>query len=365
MRKTTTWPCRGGNNALALGVAGVVLALLAVSCATSTPTPYGPVPPVVTSTLLRPTVEALGVEEYAQAIQAEMAKREAEATLAVFWSQQTIVARDLTSTASARFWGATVTQQAKNDTATATARAESATATARAEATRAMETATARAEFTTATAQVEATRAVQTAQAWDITRTASYSALSMQLTAQAAQAEQARLAAERARLTYPVRAYGPWVLLLTAFGLLVWAGYRMTKAAEARVRAVPRDARGDAPILVLPRPGGGIVVMDPDRSFGPATVVDREVEQPPLAPPEYQAGVVARDQAVDLVSRGLPGQGASRSRRRLPPGFGGGLRRVLVLRRLDQAAASGVLPPPMVQALEADWRKVQEGEVEE
>jgi hypothetical protein len=84
-----------------------------------------------------------------------------------------------------------------------------------------------------------------------------------------------------------------------------------------------------------------------------------------LAPPEYQAQVVARDQAVDLVSRGLPGSGASHSRRRLPPGFGGGLRRVLVLRRLDQAAASGVLPPPMVQALEADWRKVQEGEVEE
>jgi hypothetical protein len=187
----------------------------------------------------------------------------------------------------------------------------------------------------------------------------------MQLTAQSAQAEQARLEAERARLTYPVRAYGPWALLFTAFALLLWAGYRMTKAAEARVRAVPRDARGDAPILVLPRPGGGIVVMDPDRSFGPATVVDREVEQPPLAPPEYQAGVVARDQAVDLVSRGLPGSGASHPRRRLPPGFGGGLRRVLVLRRLDQAAASGVLPPPMVQALEADWRKVQEGEVEE
>ena len=355
MRRIFFWP----------GVALIITVPLAVSCASGVPASGGPVPPAVTSTLLRPTVEVLGVEAYAQAIQAEQAKQRAEATLAIFWAQQTVVSRDLTVTAAARSWEATVTQRAWDEGATATARAEYTTATARAEATRAAETATARAESTTATAQVESTRAVQTAQAWDITRTASYSALAAQQTVQAAQAEKANLEAERARLTYPVRAYGPWVLLLTAFGLLVWAGYRMTKAAEARVRAVPRDARGDAPILVLPRPGGGIVVMDPDRSFGPATVVDREVEQPPLAPPEYQAQVVARDQAVDLVNRGLPGQGASRSRRRLPPGFGGGLRRVLVLRRLDQAAASGVLPPPMIQALEADWRKVQEGEVEE
>jgi len=224
-----------------------------------------------------------------------------------------------------------------------------------------METAMAQSAHATATAQVEATRAVQTAQAWDITRTASYSALAAQQTAQAAQAEQARLEAERARLTYPVRAYGPWLLLLTAFALLLWAGYRMTKAAEARVRAVPRDARGDAPILVLPLQGGGETVIDPDRSFGPALEIRDDVRQPQLAPPEYQAGVTARDQAVDLV-RGQAG--TSQRRKVLPPGFGGGLRRVLVLRRLDQAVAGGVLPPPMVQALEADWRKVQEGEVE-
>ena len=317
------WPYRGGNRLFWPGVVLLVLVLLAVSCDSGTPASGGPVPPAVTSTLLRPTVEALGVEEYAQAIQAERAKRDAEATLAVFWSQQTIVARDLTSTASARFWEATVTQQARNDTATATARAESATATARIEATRGMETAMAQSAHATATAQVEATRAVQTAQAWDITRTASYSALAAQQTAQAAQAEQARLEAERARLTYPVRAYGPWVLLLTAFGLLLWAGYRMTKAAEARVRAVPRDARGDAPILVLPLQGGGETIIDPDRSFGPVLEIRDRVSQPQLASPEYQAQVVARDQAVDLVSRGLPGQSGASHRRPIPPSLPG------------------------------------------
>jgi hypothetical protein len=333
----------------------LVLVLLAVSCDSGTPASGGPVPPAVTSTLLRPTVEAAQVEAYAQAIQAEQTKRDAEATLAVFWAQQTVISRDLTATASVRSWEATVTQQARNDGATATARAESATATARVEATRGMETATARAGYATVTAQVEATRGMQTAQAWDITRTAVSSALSAQLTAQSAQAEQARLEAEQARLTYPVRAYGPWVLLLTAFGLLLWVAYRMTKAAEARVRAVPRDARGDAPILVLPRPGGGIVVMDPDRSFGPATVVDREVEQPPLAPPEYQAQVVARDQAVDLVSRGLPG----------PAGRNSAQARLQAIRQITppyQILRPGqplppLLTPDTLRALDAQWKE--------
>ena len=330
------WPYRGGNRLFWPGVVLLVLVLLAVSCDSGTPASGGPVPPAVTSTLLRPTVEQGAVDLYLSSIRAQETLEAARAL-----QTATAVAGNATATRAA--WDAAATRTAWEATATATAWAATATADA------------------VAWSQA----ATATRSAWEVNATATAVYAAAVATAQAAQAEQARLEAERARLTYPVRAYGPWVLLLTAFGLLVWAGYRMTKAAEARVRAVPRDARGDAPILVLPRPGGGIVVMDPDRSFGPATVVDREVEQPPLAPPEYQAGVVARDQAVDLVSRGLPGSGASHPRRRLPPGFGGGLRRVLVLRRLDQAAASGVLPPPMVQALEADWRKVQEGEVEE
>jgi len=202
---------------------------------------------------------------------------------------------------------------------------------------------------------VESTRAVQTAQAWDITRTASYSALAAQQTAQAAQAEQARLEAERARLTYPVRAYGPWVLLLTAFALLLWAGYRMTKAAEARVRAVPRDARGDAPILVLPLQGGGETVIDPDRSFGPALEVREEVSQPQLAPPEYQAGVTARDQAVDLVSRGLPGTaGRTPARARLQA-----VRQITPPYQILRPGQPlpPLLTPDTLRALDAQWKE--------
>ncbi|MFN3762243.1 MAG: hypothetical protein ACK4WK_03455, partial [Anaerolineae bacterium] len=106
--------------------------------------------------------------------------------------------------------------------------------------------------------------------------------------------------------------------------------------------------------------GGGETVIDPDRSFGPVLEIRPQgVSQPQLAPPEAQAQVTARDQAVDLMSRGLPGQAARK--RRLPPGFPtGGLRRIAVLRRIDQATAAGILPPPMAQALEADWKAEEE-----
>ena len=96
--------------------------------------------------------------------------------------------------------------------------------------------------------------------------------------------------------------------------LLAWGGYLAFPALAARLRAVPRDARGDAPVLILPKPGG-FVVVDPDRSFGPATVIDSEVTQPSLAPPEYQDRTTARDQAVDLLTRGLPGEMRQRRRR--------------------------------------------------
>ena len=70
-----TWLCRGGNSVLALGVTGVVLALLAASCATPPSTtpygPVGPVPPAVTSTLLRPTVEQGAVDLYLSSIRAQ------------------------------------------------------------------------------------------------------------------------------------------------------------------------------------------------------------------------------------------------------------------------------------------------------
>ncbi|MCX7855173.1 MAG: hypothetical protein N2556_04215 [Anaerolineae bacterium] len=316
-----TWPCPGGSREgriLGPGVAALLLLLLAVSCDTA-PSSYSyAVPPAITSTHLRPTVEAMEVERYAQAIQAERAKDAAEATLAVFWAQETVRVREQNATATAQAQATAAAATASAQAAILTQQAADRTATATAHIWQQTATATAHAPTATAEKVLFDLSVQQTTEAWSITRQAQESALHAQETAQAAMAEQARLEAERARLTYPVRAYGPWALLLAAFVLLVWAGYRMTRAAEARVRAVPRDARGDAPILVLPLQGGGETVIDPDRSFGPVLEVRNGVAQPQLTPPEYQAQVTGRDQAVDLVSRGLPGQGQP-GKRRLPP----------------------------------------------
>lgn len=359
----TRWRYPGGS-ILGPSVAAILLLLLAVSCETG-PASYshGPVPPAVTSTHLRPTVEAMEVERYAQAIQAERAKNAAEATLAVFWAQETAQAQEraAAATATRSAWEAESTRTAW--AATATAASHQATATAQAQSAAATATATAWAATATTDAIAWAQAATATRAAWEVDATATRTTYEAVATAQAAQSEKARLEAERARLVYPVKAYGPWALLAVASALLVWAGYRLTRAAETRVRAIPRDARGDAPILVLPLQNGETVI-DPDRSFGPVLEVRPDgVSQPQLAPAEYQAQVTGRDQAVDLMSRGLPGQAAARGRRRLLPNFAtGGLRRVMVLRRLDQAAAAGVLPPPMAQALETDWQRIREEE---
>ena len=335
----------------------VVLVLLAVSCdSTATPASGGPVPPAVTSTMLQQTVERGAVDLYLSGIQAQETLQAVHAmeTATAVAGRSTATAQAQAIAATRAAWEAEATRTAW--VATATAASHQATATAQAQAVAATATATAWAATATADAIAWGQAATATRSAWEVdaTTTAVYAAAVA--TAQSAQAEQARLEAERARLTYPVRAYGPWVLLLTAFGLLVWAGYRMTKAAEARVRAVPRDARGDAPILVLPLQGGGETVIDPDRSFGPALEVRGEVSQPQLAPPEYQAGVVARDQAVDLVSRGLPGPSAGRTPARA---------RLQAVRQITppyQILRPGqplppLLTPDTLKALDAQWKE--------
>ncbi|MGC8947484.1 MAG: hypothetical protein ACP5N6_15165 [Anaerolineae bacterium] len=281
---------RGGHSSvLVLGVLGVVVLLLVASCVT--PTPYQP----DVSTALRPTIEQGAVDLYLAGVKAE----------------ETLQAVRALETSTAVAGRATATAQAQAIVATRAAW--------EAEATRAAwgATATAASHQATATAQAQAAAATATRAAWEAEATRTAVAVVAIATAQAAQAEKARLEAERARLTYPIRAYGPWALLFTAFVLLIWVGYRMARAAEARLRAIPRDSRGDAPILIRPMPRGREAIVDPDRSLGPALVVDAEgVHQPQLAPLEYQSQVTARDQAVDLVSRGLPGQAR---RRRLPP----------------------------------------------
>ena len=102
-------------------------------------------------------------------------------------------------------------------------------------------------------------------------------------------------------------------------------------------------------------------MIDPDLFFGAAVSIGRngQPEAPTLAAPELQAPVKARDQAVDLVSRGIPGQ--SPQRRTLPalsqPPSESGLGNVRVVEPGEvKEWLSDVLPRIQRQAL-------QEGEI--
>ncbi len=261
----------------------------------------------------------------------------------------TAVAGRATATAQAQAiaatraaWEAEATRTAWE--ATATVASQRATATAGAQAAAATATATSWAATATADAVAWSQAATATRSAWEVQATSTAVAAAAIATVQAATAEQARLEAERARLVYPVRAYGPWALLFTAFALLLWAGYRMARAAEARAWLSP-GTHGAMRRSSLTRRATSLTPTVPS--------IRSSTRSTPSCRRSAQDRVTARDQAVDLMSRGLPP-----GRRPTPPtaaGFGGGLRRVLVLRRLGPGRHCRYPPPPMAQALEADW----------
>jgi hypothetical protein len=172
-----------------------------------------------------------------------------------------------------------------------------------------MATATAQAQQATATAATQERQAQQraTATAWAQSAEATAQAWRIQATREAADAERTRMALEREKIVQPLVTWGPWALAIAALALIGWGIIVAIRALEVRARMIQRDQRGDAPLMVLRNPDGSVVIVDPDRAFGPATVLDGGVvTQPALVAPELQERVTARDQAVDLASRGLP-----------------------------------------------------------
>ena len=190
----------------------------------------------------------------------------------------------------------------------------------------------------TATAEAIALQATATAEAIAIEATATASAHQAHREAaeSAAAIRQAELATRREELIYPLKAYGPWALVVLLAGLFAFAAIRFIKAAEVRARAIRRDARGDAPLLAFPNGRGGMLVYDPDRSFGPVAVLDGEVSMPSLVDEDQQAAVTMRDQAVDLATRGVASPPRKRSQ---------GTRR----RQAQRLAMTGA--PPRVQVI--------------
>jgi hypothetical protein len=297
-------------------------ALLLLACNETTTPAWGtPAAPEVTSTALRPTVESAGVDLYLSEIEAHEAERSAQATLQAVYAQQTATAAALQATATQQAWRATATADAQRSQATATAEARHAAATATAW------IMTVEAERVQATATAEAQRRAEERAAQAANATATADTIVFQATVAAIAAdreavdalnaeilERERLTTERERLVYPIRAYGPWVLLACAAALGVYGVHLLLEAYNVRLRALSRDERGDAPVLVLHQ-GKRVQIIDVDPNLHGVLEVDEAGRvQPPQLTDEQrqqQERVKRRDQMVDLFNRGLPGEGRS------------------------------------------------------
>ena len=365
-----------------------VLVLVLMACAnTGTYTAQTAAqPPAITSTALRPIVEAAQVDQYLQAIQAQ-------ATLDAVHAQQTatVIAQIASATAQAR--EDAVAALSRSATATAKAWEYAATeqairATAMAQAWQA--TATAETQLAQAAARAEAGHATATARAWEATATVEIIVFNTQATAtkaadnaiatvQAARAKKEELDAKIAELVYPLKAYGPWILLALAAGLMVFGFYRFIVVMEARQRVI--QSTGDKNVIVIDPSGR---VIQPQNAFGPVLDPQQRI-LPPTA--DEQLTVTQNAQHIAAIRATHPPQESGRSdnhttrRRRYQEAAGTmqrpqlqhhnkpqtpGLRQVYDLRTLEHARQAGLLTPQMAQALETDWqRQIVEGEYRE
>lgn len=240
--------------------------------------------------------------------------------------------------------------QATLDAMKATSQAISAelTATAYAPTQQAIETATERAwamSGWTVTAAVEQTasaaQSTATAQAWtptpNHTATVESARAAALATAAYGEAVSVELAVERERMMNEIWAITPWAALTAVLITLLVIVVRWSQ-----VRPIQRDARGDAPLLVVDGR-----VYDADRN--PLSVADfsgRQAQIPVLAPPELQSATTARDQMIDLATRGNRSQPQRRAlaQRALAP-------------QLPPANSQPALPPiEVVDAVEVrEW----------
>lgn len=232
--------------------------------------------------------------------------------------------------------------------ATSQALAANLTATAYAPTQQAIETATERAWTVagwTATAAVGQTATAgsgtATAQAWtptpNFTATVEAAAASAQATALHGQAVSVELAVERERMMNKVQAVAPWAALAVAFVFVLVLAFRWSK-----VRPVQRDARGDAPLLVIDGK-----VYDADRN--PYPLVDlsgKKPQIPALTTLEMQSATTARDQMIDLATRGGQGQ-ATPQRKTLA-------QKMAAQNILPQTAQVRILPPEQARPLLGD-----------
>ena len=184
----------------------------------------------------------------------------------------------------------TATQQAMQIQVQSTERAWNATATA--DSIRSTTSASG-----TASAVVQ--QAIWTQRAVDITATADIASVRAFATAQYGMARTEELSLKRKELTNNVEAIVPWISLVCTFAVLAIVFMRWT-----RVRVIPRDPRGDAPLLLDVVDG---IAYDADRNPTSTAGLQREdLKRLPQFSTNDHTQATARDQVVDLATRGLP-----------------------------------------------------------
>jgi len=246
--------------------------LVLVGCAT---------PPSV-SPLVIQTPDPLQVFVDANSSQATAVS--AAATAKYYSGQLTATVEAQHATATERAWLMQATQQAAE--ITSTARVWEATVTADS------------LSATSAAAQAATAQSIQgtaTQQVWNTTATANEASSQAYATAMAGEAISVELAVQRERMTNKVKAVVPWVFLVAVFVVSLALAIRWS-----RVRPVLRDARGDAPLLVIDGK-----VYDADRNPYPLLdLSNKKPEIPALVSPELQGPTTAHDQMIDLATRG-------------------------------------------------------------
>ena len=152
----------------------------------------------------------------------------------------------------------------------------------------------------TATASAAAQQAIWTQRAMDITATADTASVQAYATQQYSIARNEELALQRKELMNKVAAVVPWSIGVGTFVVLVIVFIRWS-----RVRVIQRDPRGDAPLLLDVVDG---VTYDADRHPTSTGGLQREdIKLLPKFSASDHAQTTARDQMLDLATRGLPG----------------------------------------------------------
>jgi hypothetical protein len=149
------------------------------------------------------------------------------------------------------------------------------------------------------TASAVAQQVIWTQRAIDITATADSASVQAFATAQYGIAHTEELSLKRKELMNNVAAIVPWAMLVITFVLLSFFFKNWT-----RVRVIQRDPRGDAPLLLDVVDS---VAFDADRSPTSTAGLQREdLKHLPQFSASDHTQTTARDQMVDLATRGLP-----------------------------------------------------------